>query len=60
MDQDKQDAIDMLKHVLQSQPGMFTGVSLTNPRGAEIADFCADFIQKYSERLSRSRDQSQR
>lgn len=60
MDQEHNEAVVMLRHVLQSQPHMFTRTGAATPSGKDLADFCADFIREYSARLIQDRDRSQR
>ena len=43
----------LLKELLQSQPNLLTGKG--NAQGAEVANFCIDFINTFAEHLGGQR-----
>lgn len=43
------DALNLLMTIIKTQPSMFQIKSLCTNTGMDLADFCAGFIQRYSE-----------
>jgi hypothetical protein len=46
-------ALSLLQDLINLQPHMFTVAAANSTSGAHLADFCASFIQKYSENLEK-------
>ena len=52
MNDNQIEARNLLDMLIKYQPNLLTPVQVSgNNDGAALADFCADFIQQYSERL---------
>jgi hypothetical protein len=52
MNDHQKDAVKLLERLLREQPNMIQLKSCSKAPGVDLADFCAAFIQRYSENLA--------